>query len=95
MVIEDLKEVGHQLRRPTADYLRDGIHELRAKYQHVQYRILYSFSGKDFAVLSHAIIKKDKAVPDRDIDRAVERLKKFMQDPKRYSVEVEIRDAAD
>ena len=27
--IERLRELGHELRRPEADYLRDGIYELR------------------------------------------------------------------
>ena len=58
-VIEDLEEFGHELRRPTSDTLRDGIKELRAKHQHVQYRILYFFDGKNFAVLAHAIINDD------------------------------------
>src|SRR5438105_845168 len=29
--IERLRELGYELRRPEADYLRDGIYELRAK----------------------------------------------------------------
>jgi hypothetical protein len=29
--IELLAQFGHELRRPAADYLRDGIYELRAK----------------------------------------------------------------
>ena len=28
--LERLREMGHELRRPEADYLRDGIYELRA-----------------------------------------------------------------
>jgi len=39
--IELLAQFGHELRRPAADYLQDGIYELRAKQGHVQYRILY------------------------------------------------------
>jgi len=30
--IERLAELGHELRRPEADYLRDGIYELRISY---------------------------------------------------------------
>ena len=33
-----LQATGHALRRPAADYLRDGIYELRAKQGTVQYR---------------------------------------------------------
>src|ERR1700730_10420052 len=68
--IQRLAELGHELRRPEADLLRDGIHELRANYGHVQYRVLYFFRGRTTAVLAHAITKKGK-VPDVEIDRAV------------------------
>lgn len=44
--IERLQELGHELRRPEADYLGDGIHELRIGLQGVNYRILYSFTGR-------------------------------------------------
>jgi putative component of toxin-antitoxin plasmid stabilization module len=35
--------LGHELRRPEADYLRDGIHELRIHLGSVNYRLLYFF----------------------------------------------------
>jgi hypothetical protein len=41
--IERLRELGYDLRRPEADFLRDGVYELRVSLNHVQYRILYSF----------------------------------------------------
>jgi hypothetical protein len=55
--------------------------ELRPSYQGVPYRILYFFVGKDLVVLSHGITKEDK-VPDVEIERAVERKKRFEADPK-------------
>ncbi len=39
--LERLRQLGHELRRPEADFLRDGIHELRISLEHVQYRLLY------------------------------------------------------
>ena len=33
--IQRLASMGHELRRPEADYLRDGIHELRARHRRV------------------------------------------------------------
>jgi phage-related protein len=45
--IEMLAQFGHELRRPAADYLPDGIYELRAKQGHVQYRILYFFHQRE------------------------------------------------
>src|SRR5260370_42643722 len=78
--IRRLAELGHELRRPEADLLRDGIHELRAKYGHVQYRVLYFFHERTKAVLVHAITKKGN-VPDIEIDRAVRRKDTFLQNP--------------
>ena len=75
-----LEEMGHELRRPEADYLRDGIYELRAAYQAVQYRILYFFSGKDTVVVSHGL-KKERRVPTREIDRAIGCNKRFQANP--------------
>ncbi len=75
---------GHELRRPAADFLRDGIYELRASYGTIQYRILYFFHGRDVVVLSHGITKTQK-VPAVDIDRAIERKKLVMRDPMRYA----------
>lgn len=43
--LDMLEQWGQELRRPIADFLRDGIHELRPTFQGVNYRILYFFSG--------------------------------------------------
>jgi hypothetical protein len=60
--VERLRELGHELRRPEADLLRDGIYELRASLQGVHYRILYFFHGAIAAVVAHGIVKEG-AVP--------------------------------
>lgn len=83
--IDRLASYGHELRRPVADYLRDGIYELRAKHRNVQYRIFYYFEGQNVVVLSHAIVKKTSAVPKKDIDLAIERKEKFERDPKQHT----------
>ncbi len=70
--IERLAELGHELRRPEADYLRDGIHELRARRGHLNYRILYFFHGRNVAILVHALTKEG-TVPTGDIERALAR----------------------
>ena len=44
--IAQLEMQGHDLRRPIADLLRDGIYELRPSYQGVNYRIFVLFLGK-------------------------------------------------
>ncbi|MGD0361680.1 MAG: type II toxin-antitoxin system RelE/ParE family toxin [Bryobacteraceae bacterium] len=56
--VERLRELGHELRRPEADLLRDGIYELRASMQSVHYRILYFFHGSTAAVVAHGIVKE-------------------------------------
>jgi hypothetical protein len=68
--IQRLAEVGHELRRPEADFLRDGIHELRSSKGTVNYRILYFFHGRTAAILAVGLTK-EAAVPPRDIDQAV------------------------
>ena len=56
-----LAESGYELRRPAADYLQDGIYELRAKHRNRQYRILYFFHGQNLAILAHAITKEQNS----------------------------------
>jgi hypothetical protein len=50
--LERLREMGHGLRRPEADFLRDGIYELRVSLRGVHHRILYFFHGAIAAVVS-------------------------------------------
>jgi len=80
-----LRSQGHELRRPLADFLRDGIYELRPSYQGVHYRILYFFSGKNIVVISHGLSKKAD-VPATEIDRAIERKNKYEANPRIHGV---------
>ncbi|MCI0455638.1 MAG: type II toxin-antitoxin system RelE/ParE family toxin [Gemmataceae bacterium] len=82
--IERLRQLGQELRRPEADYLREGIYELRVRLQRVNHRMLYFFHEKTAAVVSHGLVK-ERQVPPRDIDTALTRKKKFAQDPERHS----------
>ena len=82
--IERLAELGHELRRPEADLLRDGIYELRIGLQHVNYRILYFFHGRLAAVVSHGITKEDK-VPAKEIEKTIARKRKFEADPEKHT----------
>jgi len=90
--IHFLASFGFELRRPQADYLRDGIYELRIRKGHVHYRILYFFHGTDVVVLANAIAKEGK-VPDREIDRALLRKKQYEANPNKYKTEMEIKNA--
>jgi phage-related protein len=79
-----LEELGHELRRPEADFLRDGIYELRIGLRSINYRILYFFHQQLAAVVSHGLTKEQQ-VPPREIDMAIERMKKFKANPKRHT----------
>jgi phage-related protein len=89
--IRRLAEAGHELRRPEADYLRDGIYELRARRGRVNYRILYFFHGQQVAILAHALTKEG-GIPEADLQRAIRRKEAFEQDPARHTYEEEEHD---
>jgi putative component of toxin-antitoxin plasmid stabilization module len=90
--IRRLAEMGHELRRPEADLLRDGIYELRARLGTVNYRILYFFHGRDVAVLANAITKENE-IPATDINRALVRKKVFMANPGAHTFSGDIEHA--
>jgi len=77
--IDRLAELGHEMRRPLAAYLRDGIHELRVQRTHVNYRMLYFFHGGT-AVISHGLIK-EREVPGGEIELALRRKEQFESHP--------------
>ena len=67
--IAELKIQGHNLRRPLADYLGDGIYELRPRDN----RVFYFFFLKDNVVLVHAIRKKTNKIPKEDLALCLKR----------------------
>ena len=83
--IERLRELGHEIRRPEADFLRDGIYELRIGLQGRNFRILYFFHGDIAIVLSHGIIK-ESFVPPKEIDRAILNREKYEMPPDKNSL---------
>jgi len=85
--IERLRELGHELRRPEADFLRDGIYELCATARGVHYQVLYFFHRQVAAVVAHGVIKESK-VPDRDSDLAIRRRVRFEADPAKHTLKV-------
>ncbi len=86
VAINLLKERGHELRRPHADFLEDGIYELRARQGKVQFRILYFFE-KQLAVLAHGFIKPGKKVPPGEIERANGFRERYKTDPAKHTHE--------
>jgi phage-related protein len=87
--IHRLATVGHELRRPEAENLGEDIYELRARYGHVNYRILYFFYGRTVAVLAHAMTKEDD-IPETDFERAVRRKIAFQREPAWHTYEEEV-----
>lgn len=81
--------MGHELRRPHADLLRDGIYELRARVGRVNYRLLYFFHGRDIAVLAHGLTK-EQAVPAADIERAIERKRRYEEAPAKHRATIDL-----
>lgn len=84
--VRRLAALGHELRRPEADYLRDGVYELRVRRGRVNYRILYFFHGREVVVLAHGLTKEAE-VPRADIERALVRKRAYEADPQGRSVE--------
>jgi phage-related protein len=82
--LERLNELGNELRRPEADFLRDGIYELRVGLGGQNYRMLYFFWADQAVVMTHGLVK-ERAVPVKDIERAIECSKKFKRNPERHT----------
>ncbi len=82
--LERLAALGHELRRPEADSLRDNIYELCVRLRNANYRMLYFFHGSAMAVLSHGVVKEHR-VPPNEIDRAAERKRQFDRAPTRHT----------
>jgi phage-related protein len=87
--ILELAEKGNEMRRPHADYLRDGICELRATLGKDQYRLLYFFFGKNIVAVSHGITK-EREVPPAEIEVAIKRKNLVVRSPDRYTADFDI-----
>jgi putative component of toxin-antitoxin plasmid stabilization module len=68
--IDRLAIYGFELKRPYADTLRDGIHELRTKIGHVNYRMLYFFFYDEKIIITNGCTKIIK-VAETDINKAI------------------------
>jgi hypothetical protein len=90
--ISRLALLRHELRRPEADLLRDGIYELRVRLGSVNYRLLYFFHGQTVSVVAHGLTK-EAAVPATDIKRAIARKSAFITNPSAHTFRGEIDDA--
>jgi len=89
-----LRLLGYELRRPNADFLRDGIYELRVRRGNVNYRILYFFHGQNIALLANGLTKEAR-VPSIEIERAIARRKRYEQNPLRHRATIQVPEDAD
>jgi len=78
-----LASEGNRLRRPYADYIGNGIYELRARTGNVQYRILYFFHGTEVIVLSSGFTK-ERRIPKTELNRAKTRKDNFELNPQKH-----------
>jgi phage-related protein len=81
--IDYLADVGIDLHRPQADYLRDGIHELRIKLSGDETRTLYFFCFENYIILTHTFVKRTQEVPNAEIEKALRYKIDFIQ---RYNI---------
>ena len=84
--LDRLREVGHEFAAALSRLSAGWDLRTPVSLQGVQYRILYFFHGTVAAVVSHGLIK-ERAVPPKEIDRALERKKRFEVNPRRHTYE--------
>lgn len=78
-VLDLLRYQGPNLKRPYADFLRDGIRELRIRLGTNRYRALYFFIKGKNIIITHGILKNTNKVPPGEIDKALH-YKKDLED---------------
>ena len=66
-----LQELGPQLRGEEAEYIRDGLFELRTQFGSDITRIFYFFFVGRKIVVTSGFIKKSQKTPRREIERAL------------------------
>jgi phage-related protein len=67
--IKYLSIMGPLAKPQYVSSLGDKIYELRVTFAHYEPRVLYFFSNRDI-VLTHGFLKKTRAVPREEIERA-------------------------
>lgn len=78
-ILDLLQETGNNLPRPFADYLHDGIYELRVKLSGDETRTLYFFCFETYIVLTHSFIKTSRRVPMSEISKALKYKDDFLK----------------
>ncbi len=52
-------------------YIKEGIYELRTKYNGNIYRVFFIFDGDQIVVLFNGFQKKTQKTPDKEIEKAI------------------------
>jgi len=68
-IMRRLSELGPMLHRPHADAVRGRIRELRCTMGNLAHRFLFFFDHEKI-IVTHGFLKKNDAVPEREIVRA-------------------------
>jgi len=88
-LIQRLAAEGYAMRRPYAEYLGQGLYELRFHSGRVQIRILYFFHGREAVVLS-SVLRKEDRIPPIELGRAALRKREFESSPGEHSHEEDL-----
>ena len=73
---DKLEQEGNQLPRPYADYLKDGIYELRVRLGPDNHRFFYFFFIEKEIILTHGCARRDMS--DAEIEKAKRFRKEFL-----------------
>ncbi len=87
--IELLAMHGHRLGRPHADYIGDGLYELRWRHRRVDYRLLYFFHGRQVIVMVQARTKEDR-LPAAAVAQALKCKRRFECAPDAHTYAPEV-----
>ena len=79
MILKVLQEKGNQLREPYSKHLEDGIFEIRGKVGSDISRVLYFFYYGGKIILTNGFIKKTQKTPSKEIKRAKEYRKDYIE----------------
>ena len=72
-VINQLSDLGTELRMPNSEALSGGIFQMRTHFRNDQIRILYFFLVDYKVVLTNAFTKKTRKTPKKEIELAIKR----------------------
>ena len=74
-----LREFEPELRAPNTKPFEDGIFELRTSQGSIAGRCLFFFYDGDVIVLTHGFVKKTQKTPRKEIDRAKQYRRVYME----------------